>query len=192
MKHYRIKTCNIWKNLLMKRDWWVLIEDCRIHLLTWNACTWSFYQRTTLQPFRKWTMLKSNIFMKLVNSDQEHSCYCLSHGWSMEKVNLIGKGHSFITIQDSWNKIKWINTCTQMLEVEAVLKVSQPLIIEMFSASNSANPISPSNLLSMKIKAIMSPLGFNMMQKNCGVDGIRSFLLHYKNNKGVWSTRETF
>ena len=62
---------------------------------------------------------------------------------------------------------------------------TQPLIIELFSASNSANPISPSNLLSMKIKAIMSPLGFNMLQKNCGVDGIRSFLLHYKNNKGV-------
>ena len=43
-----------------------------------------------------------------------------------------------------------------MAEVEAILN-SQPLTVELLSDDNNANPISPSNLLSMKSKVIMPP-----------------------------------
>ena len=43
-----------------------------------------------------------------------------------------------------------------MSEVEAILNC-QPLTIELLSDDISANPISPSNLLSMKSKVIMPP-----------------------------------
>ena len=46
--------------------------------------------------------------------------------------------------------------CILMAEVEAILN-SRPLTVELLSDGNSANPISPSNLLSMNSKVIMPP-----------------------------------
>ena len=47
---------------------------------------------------------------------------------------------------------------TLMAEVEAVMN-SRPLTVELLSDGNSLNPISPSNLLTMKSKIVMPPPG---------------------------------
>ena len=47
---------------------------------------------------------------------------------------------------------------TLMAEVEAVMN-SRPLTVELLSDGNSLNPISPSNLLTMKSKVVMPPPG---------------------------------
>ena len=45
-----------------------------------------------------------------------------------------------------------------MVGVEAVMN-SRPLTVELLSDGNSLNPISPSNLLTMKSKIVMPPPG---------------------------------
>ena len=56
--------------------------------------------------------------------------------------------------------------CTLMSEVEAILH-SWPLKVELLSDGNSANSISPSNLLSMKSMVIMPPPGGFSRQDIC-------------------------
>ena len=70
---------------------------------------------------------------------------------------------------------------TLMTEVEAVLN-SQPLMTERLSDSNSLNPISLSNILTMKTKVVMPPLGeFGLANIYC-----------HKQRRGVQHITEEF
>ena len=57
-----------------------------------------------------------------------------------------------------WTSLNGEALTTLMTEVEAVLN-SRPLTAELLSDSNSLNPICPSNILTMKTKAVMPPPG---------------------------------
>ena len=70
---------------------------------------------------------------------------------------------------------------TLMTEVEAVLN-SQPLMTERLSDTNSLNPICLSNILTMKTKVVMPPLGeFGLAD-----------IYYHKQRRGVQHTTEEF
>ena len=85
---------------------------------------------------------------------------CKPHGWSLRDTNPFSTCNSCIyaMLKTHGKSLDNEALLTLMTEVEGILN-SRPLTMEMINEPSSFQPLAPANILTMKLKVVISPSG---------------------------------
>ena len=96
------------------------------------------------------------------------SAFSLQYGWSMGETNKKCKNYFDLFIENPWQQPNDESLRTLLIDVEVIVN-SRPFTTDLLSDVNSMIPLSPINLLTLKSRVLMPPIGgFTAPDIYCG------------------------